>query len=157
MVKLLKASGSEVVMVMKAGVLHSEEEKRDLEDVDSRLRNSQVESTNGTVAEESCDSLDCLADSSNTSLERIQAACLSTGSDSDVSSPGFIPARHTNLQRTSSNPLLDGERSKVSGMGVARRLSDGPELEETDGGDPRRKSECPLVTFPGFHSHMQFL
>ena len=150
MVKLLKASGSEVVMVMKAGVLHLDEERQGLEEDNDGLRNSQVESTNGIVADESCDSLDCLADSSHTSLERMQQACLSTGSDSDVSSPGFIPTRRLNLQRTSSNPLLDGERSKVAGMGMARRLSDGQELDETDGGDPRRKSECHLVSFPGY-------
>lgn len=134
-VQLLIASGSDIVMVMKAGVLHAQEEKQESEGSDSLFRDSQVESTNGIATEESCDSLDCLADSSSTSLERIQRASLSPGSDSDISSPDFRPTARKNLQRTASNPLLDTERSKVSAMGGARRLSDSSKLEETDGGD----------------------
>ena len=136
-VQLLKASGSDVIMVMKAGVLHAQEEKLELEESDSVFLNSQVESTNGIATEESCDSLNCLADSSSTSLERIQRASMSPGSESDVSSPDFRPTLRNNLQRTASNPLLDVERSNSNGVGGARRLSDGSklELEGTDGED----------------------
>ena len=140
MVQLLKASGSEIILVMKAGVLHAQEERLESED-DGELHDSLVESTNGIAAEESCDSLDCLADSSSTSLERIQRASLSPGSDSDISSPGFKPTARMNIQRTASNPLLDKERSKVSVVGGVRRLSDNLELDETDGGDNGRKRE----------------
>lgn len=145
--QLLKASGSDVIMVMKAGVLHAQEEKQESEESDSVFRNSQVESTNGIATEESCDSIDCLADSSSTSLERIQRASLSPGSDSDISSPDFRPNPRNNLQRTASNPLLDAERPKGTGVGGARRLSDGSklELEETDVDDLHSK-KCKFCT-----------
>lgn len=148
--QLLKACGSDVIMVMKAGVLHAQEEKQESEESDSVFRNSQVESTNGIPTEESCDSLNCLADSSSTSLERMQRASLSPGSDSDISSPDIRPTGRNSLQRTASNPLLDGERSKGSGVGGARRLSDGSklELEETDSGEFHSKKCKFTFVFP---------
>ena len=157
MVQLLKASGHNIVMVMKAGLLHTQQEKQELECIDGEngFRNSQTQSTNEITAdEESCDSLDCLADSSTTSLERLQRASLSPGSDSDISSPGSIPDAHKNLQRALSNPLIDGERSKstAGAVGGVRRLSDSAELEETDLGDPlKRKRELPWQPVMGVY------
>ena len=132
MVRLLKGSGPDIVMVMKAGLLHLQEEKLESEDADEGVCHTQAaESTNGIAADESCDSLSCLADSNEASLERIPCASPSAESDSDISSPDIIPATRLNLQRTASNPLLDGKSPPVGG---ARRLSDNLDLEETDGG-----------------------
>ena len=145
MVKLLVASGSEIVLIMKAGLLHAQEEKVDSEEIDEGYpqpdegytqpdegyTQPDEEPTNGIEAEESCDSIDCLAGSSSNSLDRIRQPSMSAESDSDISSPDVVPMLRKNLQRTASNPLLDG--NGVGGaVGGARRLSDN--LEETDGG-----------------------
>ena len=140
MVKLLVASGQDVVLVMKAGLLHSQEEKVDSEEIDEGFPQPDEESTNGIAGEESCDSIDCLAGSSNNSLDRIRQPSVSAESDSDVSSPDVVPVARMSLHRTASNPLLDGGGAG----GGARRLSD--HLEETDGANCYwRNSECVCV------------
>ena len=138
MVTLLVASGSEIVLIMKAGLLHAQEEKADSEEIDEGYpqpdegyTQPDEEPTNGIAAEESCDSIDCLAGSSSNSLDRIRQPSMSAESDSDISSPDVVPMLRKDLQRTASNPLLDG--NGVGGaVGGARRLSDN--MEETDGG-----------------------
>ena len=138
MVKLLVASGTEIVLVMKAGLLHAQEEKVESEEIDEGYpqpdegyTQPDEEPTNGIAAEESCDSINCLAGSSSNSLDQIRQPSISAESDSDISSPDVVPRSRNNLQRTASNPLLDG--NGVGGaVGGARRLSDN--LEETDGG-----------------------
>ena len=144
-VELLKASGSEIVMVVKAGLLHAQEEELGREEeIDEGLYNARaVEATNGIAAEVSCDSLDRLA----VGNDRAQQAGVSTESDSDLSSPDSILKARVSIHRTASNPLLDG---KTSGVGVARRLSDSLDLEETDGGT-QRMSEC-VTCEPVVHS-----
>ena len=146
MVKLLVASGSEIVLVMKAGLLHAQEEKVESEDIDEGYPQPDEgytqpdgeEPTNGIAAEESYDSIDCVGGSRSNSLDRIRQPSISAESDSDISSPDVVPmVPRKNLQRTASNPLLDvssgGNNGVVGGaVGGARRLSDN--LEETDGG-----------------------
>ena len=136
--KLLKASGHEIVMVLKAGLSHAreEEEQEEAEGV-SRSYDAREQSTNGVAGEESCDSLEGITE--DRILERLQRPSLSPGSDSDVSSPGSTPPtqqdKHKNLKRTASNPILE----KKVGVGGKKRLSDSSELEETDGKQGRHQ------------------
>ena len=123
-------------MVMKAGLLHTHEDIIEAEEIDNEITDTphEEESTNG-IAEGagSCDSLDCVAGSSSNSLDRIRRVSMSAESDSDVvSSPDVVGAGCKNLQRAASNPLLDGKGGGA--MGGARRLSDGLDFEEVDGG-----------------------
>ncbi|CAI8005502.1 Connector enhancer of kinase suppressor of ras 1 [Geodia barretti] len=146
-VTLLVASGSEIVLIMKAGLLHAQEEKADSEEIDEGYpqpdegyTQPDEEPTNGIAAEESCDSIDCLAGSSSNSLDRIRQPSMSAESDSDISSPDVVPMLRKDLQRTASNPLLDG--NGVGGaVGGARRLSDN--MEETDGGPHHWRNRHP--------------
>ena len=104
------------------------------------------------MGDESSDSLEGLVAEDDTVFStnyQRNARSLSTGSDSDVSSPDTIPASvssHLKVQRTASNPILEGERSKVVGLGGRARVflnsSEFEEIEEIDGGDKKpKKSE----------------
>ena len=145
-VNLLKTSGTEIVMVMKAGLLHTHEEKIEAEEINNGIgRDTHIESTNGIAADESCDSLDCLPGSSDNSLDIVRRVSISAESDSDVvSSPDVVVPMRKNLHRTASNPLLDGKGGGA--MGGARRLSDSLDFDESDGGiDHGRLSKITIL------------